>query len=166
MGRKKSETLLKDADIKKGAKVNESLIANTRNYITNKYRKDGYLNTKVTIDTKVDTTDANGVDMLIHIDKGSKVKVDKIVFEGNQQFSSSKLRKKLKKTKQIQFGRFWKRSKYVKKNYEEDLTNLIDFYKEKGYRDARVVSDSLIKEKDGNVSLKYCSRRGQTLLFR
>ena len=59
--------------------MNESLIANTRNYITNKYRKDGYLNTKVTIDTKVDTTDANGVDMLIHIDKGSKVKVDKIV---------------------------------------------------------------------------------------
>jgi len=57
IGQKKSETLLKDADIKKGAKVNESLIANTRNYITNKYRKDGYLNTKVTIDTKVDTTD-------------------------------------------------------------------------------------------------------------
>jgi len=40
---------------------------------------------------------ANGVDMLIHIDKGSKVKVDKIVFEGNQQFSSAKLRKKTQK---------------------------------------------------------------------
>lgn len=165
IGQKKSETLLKDADIKKGAKVNESLIANTRNYITNKYRKDGYLNTKVTIDTKVDTTDANGVDMLIHIDKGSKVKVDKIVFEGNQQFSSAKLRKKLKKTKQIQFGRFWKRSKYVKKNYEEDLTNLIDFYKEKGYRDARVVSDSLIKEKDGNVSLNIAVEEGKRYYF-
>ena len=73
--------------------------------------------------------------------------------------------KKLKKTKQIQFGRFWKRSKYVKKNYEEDLTNLIDFYKEKGYRDARVVSDSLIKEKDGNVSLNIAVEEGKRYYF-
>ena len=165
IGQKKAETLLKDAEIKKGVKVNESLIANTKNYITNKYRKDGYLNTKVTIDTKIDTTDANGVDMLIHIDRGNKVKIDKITFEGNQQFTSAKLRKKLKKTKQVRFGRFWKRSKYVKKDYDEDLTNLIDFYKEKGYRDARVVNDTLIKNKDGNVSLNIAVEEGKRYYF-
>ena len=165
INQKKADAILKDAEIKKGVKVNESLIANTKNYIVNKYRKDGYLNTKVTINTKVDTTDANGVDMLIHIDKGPKIKIDQIAFVGNQQFTEAKLRKKLKKTKQIQFGRFWKRSKYVKKDYDEDLVNLIDFYKEKGYRDARVVSDTLSRGKDGNVSLKIAVEEGKRYYF-
>ena len=165
VNQKKAETLLKDADLKKGVKVNESLIANTKNYITNKYKKDGYFNTKVTIDTKIDTTDANGVDMLIHIDKGSKIKIDRITFEGNKEFDAAKLYKKLKKTKQIRFGRFWKRSKYVKKDYDEDLVGLIDFYKEKGYRDARIVSDTLIRNKNGNIDLKIALEEGKRYYF-
>ncbi|MDO5105364.1 outer membrane protein assembly factor [Capnocytophaga sp.] len=162
---KKAEAIAKDAEIKKGTKVNESFIANTKNYIINKYRKEGYLNTKVTIDTKVDTTDANGVQMLVHIDKGSKVKVDQITFEGNQKYPDSKLRGKLKNTKQKTFGRFWKRSKYVAKDYNEDLVSLIDFYKENGYRDARVVKDTLVYEPNGNVSLNIALEEGDRYYF-
>ena len=163
---KKAEALIKELELKKGTtKVNENLIANTKNYITNKYRKEGYLNTKVNVDTKIDTTDANGVDMLIFIDKGNKVKVDEIAFEGNQKYSDRKLRRKLKKTKQRAFGRFWKRSKYVKKDYDEDLTSMVDFYKENGYRDARIVNDTLIKDKDGNVSLKIALEEGKRYYF-
>lgn len=162
---KKAEGIAKDAEIKKGTKVNESFIANTKNYIINKYKKEGYLNTKVTIDTKVDTTDANGVSMLIHIDQGSKVKVDNITFQGNEKYGSTKLRKKLKKTKQRTFGRFWKRSKYVAKDYEEDLTSLIDFYKENGYRDARIVKDTLLYNQDGNVSLNIALEEGDRYYF-
>lgn len=162
---KKAEGIVKDAEIKKGTKVNESFIANTKNYITNKYRKEGYLNTKVTIDTKVDTTDANGVNMLVHIDQGNKVKVNQITFEGNEKYSSAKLRKKLKKTKQRTFGRFWKRSKYVAKDYDEDLTSLVDFYKENGYRDARIVKDTLVYGQDGNISLNIALEEGDRYYF-
>ena len=162
---KKTESIIKDADLKKGTKVNESFIANTRNYITNKYRKDGYLNTKVTIDTKVDTTDANGVKMLIHIDRGNKVKIDNIDFSGNEKFTDTRLRRKLKKTKQKTFGRFWKRSKYVAKDYDEDLTSLVDFYKENGYRDARITSDTLVYEKNGNIKLKINLEEGDKYYF-
>ena len=168
VSKKKKESLLKDVGLdKKGVKVNESLIANTRNYLINKYRKEGFLNTKVTINTKpVDTiTDANGLSMLIHIDKGSKVKIDNITFEGNKEFKQEKLRKKLRKTKQRFAGRFWKRSKYVKKDFEEDLTKLVDFYKERGYRDARVVNDTLIRNKDGNIDLKIAIEEGKRYYF-
>ena len=168
VSKKKKESLLKDVGLdKKGVKVNESLIANTRNYLINKYRKEGFLNTKVTINTKpVDTiTDANGLSMLIHIDKGAKVKIDNITFEGNKEFKQEKLRKKLRKTKQRFAGRFWKRSKYVKKDFEEDLTKLVDFYKERGYRDARVVNDTLIRNKDGNIDLKIAIEEGKRYYF-
>ena len=162
---KKAESIIKDAEIKKGTKVNESFIANTKNYITNKYKKEGYLNAKVTVDTKVDTTDVNGVDMLIHIDRGEKVKVNEISFVGNEKFSAEKLRRKLKKTKQRTFGRFWKRSKYVAKEYDEDLVSLVDFYKENGYRDARVVRDTLVYNQDGNVSLNIAVEEGRKYYF-
>lgn len=162
---KKAEEIIKNANLKKGTKVNESFIADTKNYIVNKYRKEGYLNTKVTIDTKVDTTDANGVNMLVHIDKGNKVKVDKITFAGNEKFSDKKLRRKLKNTKQRTFGRFWKRSKYVAKDYDEDLVSLVDFYKENGYRDARVVSDTLTYDAEGNVNLNIALEEGHRYYF-
>ncbi|MDO5607066.1 MAG: outer membrane protein assembly factor BamA [Capnocytophaga sp.] len=162
---KKAEGIIKDAELKKGAKVNESFIANTRNYLVNKYRKEGYLNAKVTIDTKVDTTDANGVKMLVHIDQGDKVKIDKITFGGNEKYTDAKLRSKLKKTKQRILGRFWKRSKYVANDYTEDLVSLIDFYKENGYRDARVVNDTLIYNNDGRISLNINVEEGDRYYF-
>lgn len=162
--KKKSEEIIKDADLKKGAKVNESLIAKTKDYITNKYKKEGYLNTKVHIATKEDTTDANGVKMLINIDKGNKVKINEIAFEGNEKYNDAKLRKQLKNTKQRFFGRFWKRSKYVKNKFNEDLASLVDFYKENGYRDARVVSDTLFND-NNDISLKIKVEEGNKYYF-
>ena len=49
----------------------------------------------------------------------------------------------MKNTKSKLLGRFWKKSKYIENDYEEDLTSIIDFYKEKGYRDARILLDTV-----------------------
>lgn len=139
----KIETIVKDTDIKKGKKLSKNFLATTKNYIENKYKKEGFLNAKVTIDTKADTTDVNNQKMLISVDRGDRVKVRSISFEGNEVYKPKKLRKQIKNTRLEFPGRFWKRSKYIEADYEEDLKKLLDFYKEKGYRDARIVSDSI-----------------------
>lgn len=51
----KVEDIVDDTDLKKGKKITQSLIANSKNYLQNKYKKQGYLNTKVTIATAKDT---------------------------------------------------------------------------------------------------------------
>ncbi len=145
----KIEELIKDNDLKKGKIVNENLITTTKNYIQNKYKKDGFYNTKVVVNTFPDSTDTN-VDMLIKIDKGDKVKVKKINFEGNEQFTDKKLRKAFKNTKQQNPLRIFKASKFIKDKYEEDLTNVISKYKEKGYRDARIINDTVVYDKEKN----------------
>jgi len=91
VGVKKSKTegLIKDTDLIKGKVVNENLITTTKNYIENKYKKDGYFNTKVNINTVKDTSAVNLVRMVVSIDKGEKVKIQNINFEGN---TSSELR--------------------------------------------------------------------------
>ena len=144
-GVKKSKTdvLIKDNALTKGKIVNENLITTTKNYIENKYKKDGYFNTKVFINTIPDTTEGNQVRMLVNIDKGEKLKISKITFDGNEKFTDAKLRSAMKNTKQINRLRIFKGSKFIKDKYKEDLASIVDKYKEKGYRDARVVSDSV-----------------------
>ena len=160
----KIETIVKDTDIKKGKKLSKNFLATTKNYIENKFKKEGFLNAKVTIDTKVDTTDFNNQKMLVSVDRGDRVKVRSISFEGNEVYKPKKLRKKLKNTRLEFPGRFWKRSKYIEADFEEDLKKLLDFYKEKGYRDARIISDSIVVD-DNKIDVVVKVQEGNKYYF-
>ena len=162
----KTEGLIKDNSLTKGKIVNENLITTTKNYIENKYKKDGFYNTKVVITTIPDTTAGNEVKMLVNIDKGNKVKVSSIEVNGNEKLSDSRIRKAMKNTKTRFPLRFWKGSKYIKEKYTEDLENIVSVYKEKGYRDARIVSDSITYNKEKNtIAIKLNVEEGNKYYF-
>lgn len=167
--KKEREELLEENKLTPGAKVNENLITTTRNYIQQKFREDGYLNTKVVVNTTPveDTTGTatNQVNMLVRVDKGERVKIGEIDFVGNEKLSDGKLRRSMKNTKQKNFFRFWKRSKYVEEEYEADRENIIDEYKERGFRDARIVSDTLIKKDDKDIALQIEVEEGNKYYF-
>jgi outer membrane protein insertion porin family len=147
----KTEGLIKDNGLTKNKIVNENLITTTKNYIENKYKKDGYYNTKVTINTVKDTASANQVNMLVKVDKGQKIKIQEIDFVGNEKVSDKALRSAMKDTKQKNPIRLLKSSKFIKDKYKTDLEKVIESYKEKGYRDARIVSDSVSYNKEKNA---------------
>ncbi|WP_341215268.1 outer membrane protein assembly factor BamA [uncultured Wocania sp.] len=164
----KKEGIIKDAGLDKGTKVTENLITNTKNFLTKKYKKEGYYNSKIlinTIDVK-DSIETARVNMVVNIDKGEKVKVKDIVINGNTILSDKKLRKAMKNTKKINRLRILKRSKFVDSAYQEDLSKIIDKYKENGYRDARILSDSLIVNDDKKtVSLHINVNEGEQYTF-
>ncbi len=167
VGVKKSkvEGLIKDNGLTKGKIVNENLITTTKNYIESKYKKDGYFNTKVNLNVTADTI-GNQVKMLINIDKGDKVKIKEIVFSGNEKMSDKKLRKAMKNTKQKNPLRILKGSKFIKDKYKEDLESIVEKYKEKGFRDARVVTDSVVyNKKDNNLSININLEEGNKYYF-
>ena len=163
----KIETIIKDTELTAGKKLSESFLTNTKNYIENKYKKDGFLNTKVTLNTILDTVGKNTYKMVVNVDRGPRVKIDNINFEGNEIFKSSKLRSKLKNTKHKTSKRFWKKSKFVEKDFQEDLVGLVNFYKEEGYRDARVISDTLIKDENdpNSITLNLEVEEGRKYYF-
>lgn len=165
--KRKVEDIINETDLKKGKKLTESLIANSRNYLINKYKKQGYLNADATIVTKPDTTEVNARSMVINIRKGEKVKISAITFEGNEKVSDGVLRsgKGLKNTKKKKFYRFWKKSKYIKADYEEDLKNINDTYAERGYRDARILSDTFVKVDENNIELRIKLEEGDRYYF-
>ena len=160
----KTETIVAETELKKGKKITENFIKTTKNYIINKYKKDGFLNTKVSINILPDSTEVNFSKMLINVDLGDRVKIDQINFTGNELTKSSKLKKKMKKTKTKLLGRFWKKSKFIEKEYKEDLNSILDFYKEKGYRDARIISDSVITDKN-RITININLQEGNKYYF-
>ncbi|MBI9039972.1 outer membrane protein assembly factor BamA [Lutibacter sp.] len=161
----KAKDLQKDAELKTGAMVTDNLIVTTTNYFKKKYQEKGFLKTKVTLDTKPDTSSVNTVNMLVHIDKGEKVKIKNITFNGNEAFSDKKLRKALKKTKKAFIGRFWKGSKYIEADFKADLEKLIDVYSEKGHRDARVIDHTLSWNDDNTLNLNIDVEEGKKYIF-
>lgn len=163
--KRKVADILSDTNLKKGKKITESLIANTKNYLQNTYKKQGYLNAEVSIVAIADTSETNTQSMVININKGSKVKIRNITFEGNKKISSKKLRKALKNTKQKAPYRFWKKSKYIAADYKEDLSSLVDAYAERGYRDARILSDTLVKVNANTIDLKIKVEEGNKYYF-
>ncbi len=162
----KSKEFIEDNDLTAGTKITENLITTTKNYIRDKYRKSGFLNTKVLVnvtDAK-DSTDTNKVNMLVRVDKGQRVKIDSISIIGNDKISNASIRKYLKKTKRKNFFRIWKRSKYIADDYKEGKEKIIEKYKEKGYRDARILSDTIYKG-DKNIALQLKVEEGRRYYF-
>ena len=160
----KSETIEEEIEIKRGQKITENFIETTKNYIINKYQKNGFLNTKVNINTIKDSIGLNNEKMVINVDLGDRVKVNEIEFSGNDIFKSNQLKKKMKKTKTKLPGRFWKKSKFIEDDYQTDLSSIIDFYKEKGYRDARIISDTVVTN-ENLIKLKIDINEGKKYYF-
>jgi outer membrane protein insertion porin family len=162
-----TETLIKDTELTKGKKLSESFLTNTKNYIENKYKKEGFLNTKVALNTIKDTVGSNTYKMVVNVDKGPRVKIHQINFDGNEIFKDKTLRSKFKKTKHKTSIRFWKKSKFIEDEYKEDLKRLVDFYKEEGYRDARVIGDTLVYNDDGTntINLNLNIEEGEKYYF-
>lgn len=162
----KREELIKENKLTKGTKVTENLITTTKNYIQDKYRKDGFYNAKVAINTTevVDSLPTNKVNMVVRIDPGEKVKISDINIVGNEQLSDGRLKRAMKNTKEKNFLRFWKRSKFIPSDYREDKENLLKKYKEKGFRDARIVSDSVVQN-GKNLAINIVLEEGDKYYF-
>ena len=165
--KRKHEDIIKENKLQTGVKVTENLITTTKNYLENKYKKKGFLNTKVTILTEevIDSTNKSKVKIALDINKGNKIKIKKIVFDGIDNLSSKSLQKSMKNTKKSKIFRFWKRSKYIEDDFKEDLVGLVDKYKENGFRDARIISDTIVTYDKNSITLKIKLQEGEKYTF-
>jgi outer membrane protein insertion porin family len=165
----KKEKVITENTLNKGVKVTENLITTTKNHLVNQYKKEGFYNAKVNINTieVEDTiqTSKSVMNMVVNIDKGKKVKVKEINFSGNTVIKDSKLKKAMKNTKQKSITHVLKRSKYIESDFKTDLKSIVDKYKENGYRDARVLSDSLVVLDSKNVAIYINLEVGELYTF-
>ncbi len=109
---------------------------------------DGYMNCTTSLVELPDAEHPGIVKLQININKGKKVKIENLVITGNKDFKTGKVRRSLKDTKQKRWYTFFKSSKYLEENLEKDEAKLLAKYSKKGYRDARIVRDTVYPSPD------------------
>ena len=150
--------------LSKGGIVTEDQKSLCAEKIREFYVEKGKLDAKVKVIETPDNVKPNTVKLDFAIAPGDRVKVEDITFEGNKAFSDRKLRKKMKHTKRK--GTLLRKTKFIKKDFEEDEESVIAFYNTNGYRDAKIIKDSMWREEDGDLQIKVHIDEGNVYHFR
>ena len=149
----------------RGKVVTDALLANTRTQVRKFYNNKGFLDTKVVIRQVADSALSNSVALKIDVDKGQKVRIHDIEFEGNTAFKDSKLAKQFKKTKARKSYKILTPGKFQRSEFEDDKKKLVDFYNDQGYRDAAILSDTIERDEKGLI-VKLRVNEGRKYYFR
>jgi len=165
VGRSEQETVKGKIDLLTGRIVDDNVRAVATKRIRDHYVEKGFLDVAITRDQVPDTMFANGAKLRIHIDKGEKVKVDELVFHGVSAFEPEVLARKMKDTKERRWWRFYKPSKYLEGSFLADLDKVVAHYHSEGYRNARILSDSLSRTPEGQVRLDVVVEEGNPFYF-
>jgi outer membrane protein insertion porin family len=150
--------------IPKGTIVTESNKANAIYGIEKYYREKGYLDVKVDIEEQKEEKRPNGVKLVFNVDRNARIKIQNITFEGNANATTRKLRKQMDKTHRK--AKIFSSSKLIADEYVEDKKKILKYYNNIGYRDAQIVSDSVWREKDGDLMVNLKISEGRRYYFR
>ena len=162
IGLKKSERedMEEKLGLLRGSQIHPDVI-NRAKILAKKYFDDkGFKNADINIQQRTDVAQKNHVILDVIIDKKEKMKVRKIIIEGNKQLKSSKIKggflKKgaFAKTHEAgTLGSFLKAKKFTPQRWKEDKEKLLEKYNELGYRDAYIVEDSVWNNDPKHVNI-------------
>ncbi|WP_026903944.1 outer membrane protein assembly factor BamA [Pedobacter glucosidilyticus] len=166
-GLTKSETteIQEKLNNQKSKVVNENLNKTINAIIKKHFFEKGYLNTEIDITYKADTSDANSKIVNVKVDKNNKVKVNAINIEGNKEFSDAKLKKFMKKTHEQAWYKVFGSGKFIQEKYEEDKDKLVAKMREKGYREAEIVSDTIYPHNKKSINIDMKVHEGPKYYF-
>ncbi len=148
----------------KGAIVTESLKNNSAVGIQDFFKEKGFLDTRVDVREIPDKVGINKVKLEFKIDRGSKVKIDDIIFAGNDNVKDGKLRGKMDGTKRKR--KIFSSSKFLKNEYKMDKDKIVAYYNTLGFRDAKITRDTVYRIPSGNLNVELDIAEGNRYFFR
>ena len=128
--------------LRSGSQITQATLENSVIIIKKHYNTKGFLNVVVNPVLENDSVIDNGTKLTFQIQKNDRVKIDEITFDGNKAYSQKRLRRALKKIHQRDLNIF-KSAKFIEADYDESIDNLVTFYNEHGYRDFKILGDSM-----------------------
>ncbi|MEO0040644.1 MAG: hypothetical protein RL329_92 [Bacteroidota bacterium] len=148
----------------KGAIVTDNNKTNAATGMEKYFREKGYLDAKVSVVETIDPKKVNSVKLNFVVERNKKVKIQDITFAGNDHATARKLRKQMDKTHRKL--KIFSASKLVTSEYEDDKKKILKYYATQGYRDAKIASDSIWREADGDLRLHLNMDEGKRYYFR
>ena len=145
-----------------GQQITPNIVARATQIVKDYYAGKGFKNAAVTIRQVPDLSKENQVFLDVDVNRNNKVKVHKIYVEGNEVLSDRKVKGAMKKTNENgNLLNIFKQKKFVDSDFKDDKSRIIEKYNSLGYRDARIVSDSVVKYDDKTVDVYLTVEEGK-----
>ncbi len=142
-------------------------VKNTSTDIIKRYYKEkGFNNVKVDTEVVKDSVIRSAIRVNFVVDRGKKVHIKKINFTGNTDVKERKLAKNMKETHAATWYNFFKSKKFKEKEYQTDRKTVLDAFNEAGYRDARLIRDSVYLVDDKHLNIDMDFDQGKKYYFR
>ena len=135
--------LTEKLNLRRGGEFSEYVRKTSIDLIKSYFDEKGFLLAKVDVNVTQDSVIRNAIRVDFAVDKGKKVRIKDINFIGNTDVSDFKIARQMKKTKSNKIYNFFSSKKFDAKEYVKDKKSAIDAFNEAGYRDARLVRDSV-----------------------
>lgn len=161
-----ADDLREQIELVKGAQVTENILMNTERIVRDYFIDKGFRYVDVNLVQKRDTLAPNTVRLSIDVRKNERVKINEIIIKGNEVLSEGKIKRTMKNTKQKAWWRFYKSSKFIEDDFKEDKESIISKYNEEGFRDARIVKDSVIPHDENTIDLVLKLEEGDKFFIR
>lgn len=146
----------------KGNQITQNIINCAESIIQKYFSEKGFGNADVKITLREDLSAKNEMIVDINVNKNSKVKVHKIYIDGNEVMSDNAIQRVMKKTNEKnKLVNLFKQKKFVESDYQDDLKRIIDKYNEKGYRDAKILADSVVPYDEKTVDVYIYLEEGK-----
>ena len=156
------EDLQERLGLMKGNQITQNIVNRATEIITAYFKQKGFSNVEVNILQKPDLSRESEMIVDININKNDKVKVHKIYIDGNQVLSDKKIQRVMKKTNEkARLVNLFRQKKFVDKDFETDLGLIIKKYNELGYRDARILKDSVSQHDEKTVDVHISLEEGR-----
>jgi len=152
--------------LKRGGEFSDHVAATSTDIIKRYYKEKGFMNAEVDVKTQKDSIIKNAIRVTFAVNKGEKVRIKDINFIGNEGVKEFKLARSMKKTKSNKIYNFFSSKKFNEKEYPNDKKNLISAFNEAGYRDARLMKDSIYYVEPGRLGIDFEFDRGDKYYFR
>ena len=153
-------------NIRRGGEFSEYVAKTSTDIIKRYYKEKGFYNVKVDVNTKRDTVIKSAIRVQFAVDRGEKVKIQKITFNGADHVKESKLVRSMKKTRDKRLQNFFSSKKFQEKEYDNDKRALITAFNEAGYRDARIVKDTMYYVEPNRLQIDFDIDEGKQYFFR
>lgn len=165
MRKKEGEKIGEQLDDYTGKLVTEDLLFNIKRIARNYFVDKGFYNAEIKVSTRPAEGETNMLEIVVEAKKGSKVKIERIDFDGLTAFKKGKLYRSMKETKRRKWWRFWKASKFMDSDYRADKQKIISKYNDKGYRDAEIVKDTVYNLDPANLAIRIKLEEGKQYYF-
>ena len=153
-------------NLRRGGEFSEYVEKTSADIIKRYYAEKGFLNTTVEAEVIKDTVIKNAIRVNFAIDKGEKIRIKDINFIGNEHVTDFKIAKSMKKTKSNKFYNFFSSKKFNEKEWINDKKSAVSAFNEAGYRDARLVKDTIYYVDDKHLGIDMYFEEGDKYYFR